>query len=89
MVARWYLSDTIWVAPDTDTWYTAIIHDQCEVQDTVQQLVTVLPAPSLSPGPFEGCYEVEANAGSGYASYVWVTDRPDSSPPLTAVAPIM
>ena len=65
------LSDTIWVAPDTDTWYTAIIHDQCEVQDTVQQLVTVLPAPSLSPGPFEGCYEVEANAGSGYASYVW------------------
>jgi gliding motility-associated-like protein len=64
-------TDTLTVMPLVDTWYTAIIHDQCDVQDTVQQLVTVLPPPTLSPGPFEGCYEVEANAGSGYVSYEW------------------
>jgi gliding motility-associated-like protein len=64
-------ADTIWVAPLVDTWYTAIIHDVCDVQDTVQQLVTVNPAPVLAPGPFEDCFEVTADAGSGYASYVW------------------
>ncbi|MFN3939681.1 MAG: gliding motility-associated C-terminal domain-containing protein, partial [Chitinophagales bacterium] len=66
-------TDTLLVAPTADTWYTSIIHDVCDMQDTVTQLVTVLPAPELAPGPFIGCYQVEANAGTGYVSYVWST----------------
>ncbi len=72
-------TDTLTVAPTSDTWYTSIIHDACDMKDTVTQLVSVLPSPSLSPGPFEGCYQVTANVGTGYESYYWSTGETGST----------
>lgn len=72
-------TDTLIVSPLTDTWYTSIIHDECDMQDTVTQLVTVLPAPELAPGPYEGCYQITANAGAGYESYIWSTGESGST----------
>jgi gliding motility-associated-like protein len=66
-------SDTIFVSPTDTTVYTSIIHDVCDMQDTVYQVVNVIPSPELSPGPFEACYEVIADAGPGFSSYVWST----------------
>ncbi|MFN0275166.1 MAG: gliding motility-associated C-terminal domain-containing protein, partial [Chitinophagales bacterium] len=67
------IADEIIVSPTDTTIYTSIIHDLCEMKDTVYQTVNVIPSPKLSPGPFEGCFEVTADAGAGYASYLWST----------------
>ena len=66
-------TDTLLTWPTTSTVYTSIIHDLCDMTDTVTQLVTVNPLPELNPGPFEGCYSVTADAGPGYTSYLWST----------------
>ncbi|MBC8173916.1 MAG: gliding motility-associated C-terminal domain-containing protein [Chitinophagales bacterium] len=66
-------SDVVLVWPTDTTTYTSIIHDICDMQDTVYQIVNVIPSPELSPGPFEACFEVMADAGSGYESYLWST----------------
>ena len=66
-----------WVAPTTTTTYTSVIHDACDMTDTVSQTVTVNPAPIIEVGPFEGCYLTTMTAPGGYDSYVW-TDANDS-----------
>ncbi|MBC8047272.1 MAG: gliding motility-associated C-terminal domain-containing protein, partial [Fimbriimonadaceae bacterium] len=68
-----FFADTVFVFPNDTTVYTSIIHDICDMQDTVYQVVNVIPAPTLSPGPFEACYDVIADAGSGYTNYLWST----------------
>lgn len=66
-----------WVSPTTTTTYTSVIHDVCDMTDTVSQTVTVNPAPVLDLGPFEGCYLTTMTAPAGYDAYVW-TDASDS-----------
>lgn len=61
-----------WVAPTTTTTYTSVIHDVCDMTDTVTQTVTVNPLPIVDVGPFEGCYLTTMTAPAGYDSYVWV-----------------
>ncbi|MBC8046991.1 MAG: hypothetical protein H7Y00_09370, partial [Fimbriimonadaceae bacterium] len=53
-------ADTVFVFPNDTTVYTSIIHDICDMRDTVYQVVNVIPSPTLSPGPFEACYDVIA-----------------------------
>lgn len=67
------IADEIIVSPTDTTIYTSIIHDLCEMKDTVYQTVNVLPEPELAPGPFEDCFEVIADAGAGYENYLWST----------------
>jgi len=61
------------VAPTTSTTYTSVIHDVCDMTDTVSQLVTVNPSPVIQAGPFEGCYETTLTVPAGYSTYVWTT----------------
>lgn len=68
---------THWVAPTTTTTYTSVIHDVCDMTDTVSQVVTVNPAPVINIGPFEGCYLTTMTAPAGYSEYIW-TDASDS-----------
>jgi len=65
------------VWPTTTTTYTAVIHDFCDVTDTVTQTVIVNPPPIVDIGPFEACYFTTITAPAGYSSYVW-TDETDS-----------
>ena len=65
------------VAPTTTSTYTSVIHDACDMTDTVTQVVTVNPAPVIQVGPFEGCYLTTMTVPSGYSAYVW-TDATDS-----------
>lgn len=66
-------ADEVIVSPEDTIMYTSVIHDDCGMLDTVYQIINVIPAPTLSPGPFEGCYTVVADAGAGYSSYLWST----------------
>ena len=65
------------VWPATTTTYTSVIHDLCDMTDTVSQTVTVNQLPIVDIGPFEGCYQTTIIAPGGYTSYVW-TDESDS-----------
>ena len=65
------VGDPIPAWPDTSTVFTSIVFDDCGNSDTVEQLVTVLPAPMLSLGPFEECYSVTMDAGPDWDSYLW------------------
>ena len=59
------------VWPTTTSSYTSIIHDACDMTDTVTQTVTVNAAPIVNIGPFEACYETTITAPAGYDNYVW------------------
>jgi gliding motility-associated-like protein len=49
-----------------------VVFDECGNSDTVSQEVTVLPSPTLAPGPFQDCEpNVLLDAGAGYAAYFW------------------
>lgn len=65
------------VFPTTTTTYTAVIHDLCDLTDTVTQTVFVNPLPVVDIGPFEACYFNTITAPSGYSNYVW-TDEDDN-----------
>ncbi len=67
-------TDTLYVWPTTTSTYTSVIHDICDMTDTVSQTVTVNPAPVIDIGPFQGCYQTTVTAPGGYASYVWTTE---------------
>lgn len=65
-------ADPYTVGPASTTTYTSVVFDACMNTDTVSQEVTVLPAPSLAPGPFRDCEpDVVLDAGSGFVSYFW------------------
>ncbi|MEZ5012999.1 MAG: gliding motility-associated C-terminal domain-containing protein [Chitinophagales bacterium] len=64
-------TDTLFIAPTSDIVYTSIIHDLCDMKDTVEQLITVNPLPVVNAGPFEGCYTTTLFAPAGYTSYIW------------------
>ncbi len=65
------------VWPTVTTTYTSVIHDLCDMTDTVEQTVIVNPKPIVDIGPFQGCYNTTISAPAGYDSYVW-TDENDS-----------
>lgn len=65
------------VWPTTTSTYTSVIHDACDMTDTVTQEVIVNPSPIIDLGPFEACYQTTITAPAGYANYVW-TDANDS-----------
>lgn len=67
-------ADTNYVHPTTTTTYTSIIHDICDMTDTVSQTVTVNPMPVINAGPFEGCYQTTLSVPAGYTSYIWTTE---------------
>ncbi len=71
------IEDIHLVWPTTTTTYTSIIHDLCDMTDTVSQTVTVNPKPLVSAGPFEECYQTTLIAPAGFDSYIW-TDSNDS-----------
>jgi len=64
-----------WVAPATTTTYTSVIHDVCDMTDTVSQTVTVNQLPVVDIGPFEGCYSTTLEAPPGYEFYVWYNEE--------------
>lgn len=72
------VEDTHLVWPTTTTVYTSVIHDLCDMTDTVEQTVNVNPKPIVNIGPFQGCYNTTISAPPGYDSYVW-TDSNDST----------
>lgn len=71
------VEDVHLVAPSITTVYTSVIHDLCDMTDTVSQTVIVNQLPIVNIGPFEGCYLATAIAPAGYTTYVW-TDENDS-----------
>ncbi len=65
-------ADPYRVAPPVTTTYTSVVFDDCGNTDTVSREVTVLPAPSLTAGPFRDCEpDVTLDAGPGFAAYFW------------------
>ena len=59
------------VSPTTTSTYTSVIHDFCDMTDTVTQEVIVNPSPIVNIGPFEACYQTTITAPAGYTNYVW------------------